>query len=65
VRAKHEAEKQLEQKVARMLSHEIDVEKGIQILNNEVAHTVHDINKNLRGLEHQQSINNMYWSQKA
>ena len=51
MRAEHEAEKQLELKVARMLSHEIDVEKGIQILNKEIAHTVHDINKHLRGLE--------------
>jgi hypothetical protein len=65
LRAEHEAEKQLEQKVARMLSHEKDVEKGIQILNNEIAHTVHDINKHLRGLEHQQFMDNMYWSRKA
>jgi hypothetical protein len=65
LRAEHEDEKQLEQKVARILSHEIDVEKGIQILNSEIAHTVHDINKHLRGLEHQQFMDNMYWSQKA
>ncbi len=65
LRAEHEAEKQLELKVARMLSHEIDVEKGIQILNKEIAHTVHDINKHLRGLEHQQFMDNMYWSWKA
>ncbi len=65
MRAEHEAEKQLELKVARMLSHEIDVEKGIQILNKEIAHTVHDINKLLRGLEHNQFMDNMYWSRKA
>jgi hypothetical protein len=59
MRAEHEAEKQLEQKVARMLSHEIDVEKGIQLLNNEIAHTVHDINKHLRSQEHQQFLDNM------
>ncbi len=60
MRAEHEAEKQLEQKVARMPSHEIDVEKGIQLLNSEIAHTVHDINKHLRGLEHHQFMDNMY-----
>jgi hypothetical protein len=65
MRSEHEAEKQLEQKVARILSHEIDVEKGIQILNSEIAHNVHDINKHLRGLEHQQFMDNMYWSRKA
>ncbi len=65
MRAEHDAEKQLEQKVARMLSHEIDVEKGIQVLNSEIAHTVHDINKHLRGLEHQQFMDNMYWSRKG
>ncbi len=65
MRAEHEAEKQLELKVARILSHEIDVEKGIQILNKEIAHTVHDINKHLRGLEHNQFMDNMYWSRKA
>ncbi len=65
MRAEHEAEKQLEQKVARMLSHEIDVEKGIQVLNSEIAHTVHDINKHLRGLEHHQFMDNMYWSRKG
>jgi hypothetical protein len=65
MRAEHEAEKHLEQKVAIMLSYEIGVEKGIQLLNSEIVHTVHDVNKHLRGLEHQQFMDNMNWSRKA
>jgi hypothetical protein len=48
-----------------MLSHEIDVEKDIQLLSSEIAHTVHNINKHLRGLEHQQFMDNLYCSQEA
>ncbi len=65
LRAEHEAEKQLELKVARMLSHEIDVEKGVQILNNKISHTVHNINKHLRALQHVQFMDDMYWTRKV
>ncbi len=64
-RAEHVAEKHLEQKVARMLSHEIDVEKRVEILNREIAHTVHDINRHMREIQHEQYMDNMYWSRKG
>ena len=65
LRAEHEAEKQLELKVACMLAHEIDVEKGVQLLNREVAHSMHDVNKHVREIHHIQFMDNMYWSRKA
>ncbi len=65
LRAEHEAKKHLEQKVAIVLSHKIGVEKGIQLLSSEIMHTVHDVNKHLRGLEHQQFMDNMNWNRKA
>jgi hypothetical protein len=64
LRAEHEAEKHLEQKVARMLSHEIDVEKSVELLNREVAHSMHDANRHMRHIRHDQFMDNMYWSRK-
>jgi hypothetical protein len=55
----------LEQKVAMMLSHEIDMEKSVKILNREVAHSVHDINRHMRKIQHEQYMVNMYWSRKG
>jgi len=65
LRTEHEAEKQLEAKVACMLSHEIDIEKGVQLLSMEIAHSVHDVNKLLRHVQHERFMDNMYWSRRV
>ena len=65
LRAEHEVEKQLELKVARMLSHEIDTEKGVQLLSMEIAHSVREVNELLRSVQHEQFMDNMYWSRKV
>jgi hypothetical protein len=64
LRVEHKAEKHLEQKVARMLSHEIDVEKSVELVNREVAHSMHDTNRHMRHIRHDQFMDNMYWSRK-
>ena len=51
-------------KVARMLSHEIDVEKVMQLLNTEVAHSKDNVNRHLREMHHSHFTDNMYWSRK-
>lgn len=50
--------------MARMLSHEIDVEKGIQLLSLELADNVEDVNTLIRSVQHEQFMDNMYWSRK-
>ena len=54
----------MEMKVARMLSHEIDVEKVMQLLNLEAAHSKDDVNRHFRDMHHLHFMNNMYWSRK-
>ena len=45
--------------MARMLSHEIDVEKGIQLLSLELADNVEDVNTLIRSVQHEQFMDNM------
>jgi hypothetical protein len=47
-----------------MLPHEIDVEKSVELLNRKMVHIVHDVNKQLREVQHEQFMDNMFWGRK-
>jgi hypothetical protein len=40
------------------------VEKGIQLLSLELADNVEDVNTLIRSVQHEQFMDNMYWSRK-
>jgi hypothetical protein len=48
-----------------MLSYEVDVEKNVESLNREVAYSMHDANRHMQKIPHEQYMDNMYWSRKG
>jgi phage-related tail protein len=64
LRAEHEAEKALESKVARMLSHETDVEKSLDLLSREITGNINQSNLEFKKLHYTVFRDSMYWSRK-
>jgi len=58
-------EQELEKKVAKMLSHEIDAEKQLQILGDELNEYAREEEKLLKQVKWDIAQDNLYWSRKV
>ena len=64
LRAEHEAEKALEAKVLKMLSHETDVEKSLDLLSKEITGNINQSNLEFKRIHYTIFRDSMYWSRK-
>ena len=62
LRAEHEAEKALEAKVLKMLSHETDVEKSLDLLSKEITGNINQSNLEFKRIHYTIFRDSMYWS---
>ena len=65
LRTEHEAEKALEAKVLKMLSHETDVEKSLDLLSREITGNINQSNMEFKKMHYTIFRDSMYWSRKA
>ena len=65
LKVEQQREVELEKKVAKMLSHEIDAEKQIQILSEEMNQVVSSEERKLKQLQWDIAQDNLYWSRKV
>ncbi len=65
LRSEQEAEKALELKVARILSHQIDAEKRLDLMRREITGNINQSNLEFKKTHHAMFRDTMYWSRKA